>query len=186
MWWLSGRLLDLILRVLQKTRLTGGTVLCPWARHFSLCFVLVQPREKCLDITEKLLIGMKRVNRNKQITLLLLIPNLSVFENTVNLNQMASDKAIWSVSTLFSILIENKKCVTMWHNFSRIEARGQGHSDPKTVWNTPRPQGVSTHQRGTCIQRLFWPPYEVLFCLFVLLLYVPSQQLWSLQDGQFT
>ena len=25
-----------------------------------------------------------------------------------------------------------------------------------------------------------------LFCLFVLLLYVPSQQLWSLQDGQFT
>ena len=25
-----------------------------------------------------------------------------------------------------------------------------------------------------------------LFCLFVLLLYVPSQQLWSLRDGQFT
>ena len=24
------------------------------------------------------------------------------------------------------------------------------------------------------------------FCLFVLLLYVPSQQLWSLRDGQFT
>ena len=24
------------------------------------------------------------------------------------------------------------------------------------------------------------------FCLFVLLLYVPSQQLWSLWDGQFT
>ena len=24
-----------------------------------------------------------------------------------------------------------------------------------------------------------------LFCLFVLLLYVPSQQLWSLRDGQF-
>ena len=24
------------------------------------------------------------------------------------------------------------------------------------------------------------------FCLFVLLLYVPSQQLWSWQDGQFT
>ena len=23
-------------------------------------------------------------------------------------------------------------------------------------------------------------------CLFVLLLYAPSQQLWSLQDGQFT
>ena len=25
-----------------------------------------------------------------------------------------------------------------------------------------------------------------LVCLFVLLLYVPSQQLWSLRDGQFT
>ena len=25
-----------------------------------------------------------------------------------------------------------------------------------------------------------------LFCLFVLLLYVPSQQLWSLWEGQFT
>ena len=27
---------------------------------------------------------------------------------------------------------------------------------------------------------------SVLFVLFVLLLYVPSQQLWSLRDGQFT
>ena len=27
--------------------------------------------------------------------------------------------------------------------------------------------------------------YQIV-CLFVLLLYVPSQQLWSLQDGQFT
>ena len=26
----------------------------------------------------------------------------------------------------------------------------------------------------------------VTFCLFVLLLYVPSQQLWSWRDGQFT
>ena len=28
--------------------------------------------------------------------------------------------------------------------------------------------------------------FEVAICLFVLLLYVPSQQLWSLRDGQFT
>ena len=27
---------------------------------------------------------------------------------------------------------------------------------------------------------------QVFFCLFVCLLYVPSQQLWSLRDGQFT
>ena len=32
------------------------------------------------------------------------------------------------------------------HDFSRIEARGQGHSDPKIVCNTLGPQGVSTHQ----------------------------------------
>ena len=28
--------------------------------------------------------------------------------------------------------------------------------------------------------------YKIGFVLFVLLLYVPSQQLWSLRDGQFT
>ena len=28
--------------------------------------------------------------------------------------------------------------------------------------------------------------HNVCFCLFVLYLYVPSQQLWSLRDGQFT
>ena len=28
--------------------------------------------------------------------------------------------------------------------------------------------------------------FVVLLVLFVLLLYVPSQQLWSLRDGQFT
>ena len=43
-------------------RLTRGTVLCPSARLFILCFVLVQPwsgkTEKCPDMTEKFLIGM--------------------------------------------------------------------------------------------------------------------------------
>ena len=37
--------------------LTGGTVLCPWARHFILCLVLVQPRKTFPDITETLLTG---------------------------------------------------------------------------------------------------------------------------------
>ena len=38
------------------SRLTKGTVLCPWARQFILCLVLVQPRktEKCPDMCEKL------------------------------------------------------------------------------------------------------------------------------------
>ena len=30
------------------------------------------------------------------------------------------------------------------------------------------------------------PCLSMPFCLFVLLFYVPSQQLWSLRDGQFT
>ena len=37
------------------------TVLCPWARHFILCFVLVQPRKIRPDITEKLLTGTLRI-----------------------------------------------------------------------------------------------------------------------------
>ena len=32
------------------------------------------------------------------------------------------------------------------HIFSRIEARGQGHSDPKAVLDTTQPQDVPTHQ----------------------------------------
>ena len=38
--------------------------------------------------------------------------------------------------------------LTNEHNgrFSRIEARGQGLSDLKTVCDTQQPQGVSTHQ----------------------------------------
>ena len=38
---------------------------------------------------------------------------------------------------------------------------------------------------GRCLAG--WVVGSLFFiCLFVLLLYVPSQQLWSLQDGQFT
>ena len=35
-------------------------------------------------------------------------------------------------------------------------------------------------------QRMQLGNYVFCVCLFVLLLYVPSQQLWSLPDGQFT
>ena len=36
-------------------------------------------------------------------------------------------------------------------------------------------------------EMLGWNQLGSLFvCLFVLVLYVPSQQLWSLRDGQFT
>ena len=38
-------------------RLTEGTVLCPWPRHFIICLALVQLRKagKCPNIAEKLL-----------------------------------------------------------------------------------------------------------------------------------
>ena len=32
--------------------LAGCTVLCPWARHFILCLVLVQPRKTHNDMAE--------------------------------------------------------------------------------------------------------------------------------------
>ena len=40
----------------------GGTVLCPLARHFILCLVLVQPRKtgKHPDMAEKLFTGMSQ------------------------------------------------------------------------------------------------------------------------------
>ena len=41
------------------------------------------------------------------LTLVLLKLDLSIFENTVDPDQMASKEAIWSGSTLFSTLIEN-------------------------------------------------------------------------------
>ena len=31
-------------------------------------------------------------------------------------------------------------------DYSRTEASGQGNSDPKTVHDTPQPQGASTHR----------------------------------------
>ena len=54
-----GRVLDLGSEV-TSSRLMGDTVLCPWARHFILCLVLVQPRKtgKCPYMAEKLLTGM--------------------------------------------------------------------------------------------------------------------------------
>ena len=44
-------------RRVVSSRLTGGTVLCPWARRFTLCLVLVQPRKtgNFPDMTERLL-----------------------------------------------------------------------------------------------------------------------------------
>ena len=38
------------------------------------------------------------------------------------------------------------------------------------------------HYSKTCVKR----PLSKSFCLFVMLLYVPSQQLWSWRDSQFT
>ena len=44
--------------------LTGGTALCPWARDFVLCLILVQPRKTRPNITEKMLTGTYRINSN--------------------------------------------------------------------------------------------------------------------------
>ena len=46
--------------------LIGGTVLCPWARHFTLCLVLVQRRNTCPDMTEKCWLGHKKSNQTNK------------------------------------------------------------------------------------------------------------------------
>ena len=38
--------------------LTGGTGLCPWARHFIFCLVMVQLKKTSPGMTKKLLTGM--------------------------------------------------------------------------------------------------------------------------------
>ena len=52
-----------------------------------------------------------------------------------------------------AFITQQEMCHNVKNAFSRVGARGQGHShsDPKTVCDTPRPQGVSTHQ--------IWDPY---------------------------
>ena len=44
----------------------GVTALCPRARHFIICLVLVHPR-KHLDMTEKMLMGCKASNKQKKV-----------------------------------------------------------------------------------------------------------------------
>ena len=48
-------------------RLTGGTVLCPWARHFILCLVLVNPGRQDLEQTWLKIVNWDiSINTNKQ------------------------------------------------------------------------------------------------------------------------
>ena len=46
-------------REIAGLSLIGGIALCPWARHFILCLVLVQPKKIHPDMTEQLLLGRK-------------------------------------------------------------------------------------------------------------------------------
>ena len=61
----SGSVVELLTlgRGVAGSSLTKGTMLSTWARHFILCFVLVQPRKtgKHPDMTAKLL----SINTNK-------------------------------------------------------------------------------------------------------------------------
>ena len=58
---------------------------------------------------------------------------------------------------------------------AELSRRGQGH------W----PVGSAVNISGDFINHTYDSHFD-LFCLFVLLLYVPSQQLWSWRNGQFT
>ena len=69
MFWLR------IFFLLMMPLLTNGRVaeLCPWARHFIRCFVLVQRRktENCPNMTKKLLTGIKASKQFNNEALLL-------------------------------------------------------------------------------------------------------------------
>ena len=70
--------------------------------------------------------------------------------NIVDPDQLASDEASWFGSTPFSNksltrnVSQGDKC-TQKQDISTTEARGQGHSDPKTVCDTQQPQDIFTH-----------------------------------------
>ena len=59
-----------------------------------------------------------------------------------------------------------------------LEASSLPHQDNSFVWFHGKK--IWEPQHGRVLSK------PMLFVLFVLLLYVPSQQLWSLRDGQFT
>ena len=53
-----GSVVECFRRGVVGLSLTGGTGLCPGARHFILCLVMVQPRTTRPDMTENMLTGM--------------------------------------------------------------------------------------------------------------------------------
>ena len=57
----SGSVLECLIqdKGVACSSLNGGTVLWTWARHLSLCLVLVQPRKTHPDMTEQILTGTK-------------------------------------------------------------------------------------------------------------------------------
>ena len=60
-------------RGVSGSSLIGDTVLCPCARNFICFFVRVQPKKtgNCLDMTEKLLTGMKASTQTKTYVFLI-------------------------------------------------------------------------------------------------------------------
>ena len=64
-------------RGVAGSSLISINALCPWARHFNSCLILVQPKKTCPNITEKL--GRKESNQtNKHQTKKLLFRSTSV------------------------------------------------------------------------------------------------------------
>ena len=60
--------------------LTRGTALCPRARHFILCFVLVQSKKTLLDMTENMLLGCvesNQTNKHTHISLMSILRDIS-------------------------------------------------------------------------------------------------------------
>ena len=82
--------------------------------------------------------------------------------------------------------------LSMWFKKNRLETRFKG-INIKALVKTSNCENLVLYfsekvKKIAAFPMLFWfsVTKQSLDCLFVLLLYVPSQQLWSWRDGQFT
>ena len=84
-------------------------------------------------------------------------------------------------STCPQLLVQNTGTLLHWYS---IESMGALWLSGRVLDSRSNGYGFEPRQRHYNVS--FSKTHVSLLSLFVLLLYVPSQQLWSLRDGQFT
>ena len=79
------------------------------------------------------------------------------------------------------------KNINLVHKIAKLWIKGSHHNEKEYIFLIVVLNGnISSRVLSNEYYSLDWHQSTKFVCLFVLLLYVPSQQLWSLRDGQFT